>query len=375
LNRVKLYNAISYFTVFVCLLSVSFVFLFSHDLRAQPQELEAVFFDSNTNSISEESIEVLNQKANSLRNIPEFRITLEGYSDITGKADYNLNLSEKRARLVKDYLVDIGLNPNYIKIVGKGGTEKYGVGETNEALQQNRRVNLIVDIPTEPAVVEENIETEELSQNEQTESTQEQIVKSTSTELSDEKVLTPVQPILEDLSKSMAKKVRQNASNGIIFTTPREMQIGQTYTVEAEVSYSFIEALSKDSPNLSLENQVGINLSGSGFKISQELENDPDISDDLLNDSKVRHIAKDNPSRWAWFVEPQRDGIRSIVLSVIINSEDPAINGEYDTFQRVIDVQPNLIHSITSSYGIMGLLIVLIISVVAWILISKVRLN
>jgi len=375
LNRVKLYNAISYFTVFVCLLSVSFVFLFSHDLRAQPQELEAVFFDSNTNSISEESIEVLNQKANSLRNIPEFRITLEGYSDITGKADYNLNLSEKRARLVKDYLVDIGLNPNYIKIVGKGGTEKYGVGETNEALQQNRRVNLIVDIPTDPAVVEGNIETEELSQNEQTESTQEQIVKSTSTELSDEKVLTPVQPILEDLSKSMAKKVRQNASNGIIFTTPREMQIGQTYTVEAEVSYSFIEALSKDSPNLSLENQVGINLSGSGFKISQELENDPDISDDLLNDSKVRHIAKDNPSRWAWFVEPQRDGIRSIVLSVIINSEDPAINGEYDTFQRVIDVQPNLIHSITSSYGIMGLLIVLIISVVAWILISKVRLN
>ena len=375
MNRVKLYNAISYFTVFVCLLSVSFVFLFSHDLRAQPQELEAVFFDSNTNSISEESIEVLNQKANSLRNIPEFRITLEGYSDITGKADYNLNLSEKRARLVKDYLVDIGLNPNYIKIVGKGGTEKYGVGETNEALQQNRRVNLIVDIPTDPAVVEGNIETEELSQNEQTESTQEQIVKSTSTELSDEKVLTPVQPILEDLSKSMAKKVRQNASNGIIFTTPREMQIGQTYTVEAEVSYSFIEALSKDSPNLSLENQVGINLSGSGFKISQELENDPDISDDLLNDSKVRHIAKDNPSRWAWFVEPQRDGIRSIVLSVIINSEDPAINGEYDTFQRVIDVQPNLIHSITSSYGIMGLLIVLIISVVAWILISKVRLN
>ncbi len=152
MNKAKLYKAISYFTVFVGLLTISSLLSFSHNLWAQSQDSEAVFFDSNTNSITQESIEVLNRKANSLQNTPEFTITLEGYSDITGRADYNLDLSKKRAQLVKDYLVDIGIDSNNLKVIGKGGTEKYGAGETNEALQQNRRVNVIVDIPFVPAI-------------------------------------------------------------------------------------------------------------------------------------------------------------------------------------------------------------------------------
>lgn len=368
MNKVKLYKAISCFTVFVGLLTISTLLSFSHNLWAQSQDSEAVFFDSNTNSITQESIEVLNRKANSLQNTPEFTITLEGYSDITGRADYNLDLSKKRAQLVKDYLVDIGMDPNNIKVVGKGGTEKYGAGEASEALLQNRRVNLIVDIPITSAMEVENQEIEYLSQEQEPEVIEEPANEIISEEPSIQTATSSPQPVSEDLSNNIEREIRQNASDGIIFITPREMQIGQTYTVEAEVSNSFLEALSKDLTNIKLENELGIKLSGNGFDINPYLE----------NDEEIKTIDNTAPTKWEWYVTPLANGFNSLILSTQVipeGSADRAINPKYDTFQRVIDVKPNLIHYITSSYWIMGILSVLIIAVVAWILIRKVRLN
>jgi hypothetical protein len=368
LNRAKLYKAISYFTVFVSLLSVSIFLLSSLNLWAQSQDSEAVFFDSDTNSITQESIEVLNRKANSLQNTPEFTITLEGYSDITGRADYNLGLSKKRAQLVKDYLVDIGIDPNNIKVVGKGGTEKYGAGEAREALLQNRRVNLIVDIPITPAMEVENQEIENLSQEQEPEVIEEPANDIISEEPAIQIATSSPQPVSEDLSNNIEREIRQNASDGIIFITPIEMQIGQTYTVEAEVSNSFLEALSKDLTNIKLENELGIKLSGKGFDINPYLE----------NDEEIKTIDNTAPTKWEWYVTPLANGFNSLILSTQVipeGSADKGINPKYETFQRVIDVKPNLIHYITSSYWIMGILSALIIAVVAWILIRKVRLN
>jgi len=174
--------------------------------------------------------------------------------------------------------------------------------------------------------------------------------------------------VSEDLSNNIEREIRQNASDGIIFITPREMQIGQTYTVEAEVSNSFLEALDKDLTNIKLENELGIKLSGNGFDINPYLE----------NDEEIKTIDNTAPTKWEWYVTPLANGFNSLILSTQVipeGSADRAINPKYDTFQRVIDVNPNLIHSITSSYWIMGILSVLIIAVVAWILIRKVRLN
>ena len=115
-----------------CLLSVFLFFSASNSLCAQSQDVIIIFFDSDDNSITQESIGVIKRNANALKATPEFTITLEGYSDITGRADYNLELSEKRALLVKDYLVELDIDSNKIKVIGKGGTEKYGKGESND---------------------------------------------------------------------------------------------------------------------------------------------------------------------------------------------------------------------------------------------------
>ena len=132
--------------------------------------------------------------------------------------------------------------------------------------------------------------------------------------------------------------------------------------VEAEVSYSFIETLSKHLEGFKLGNQLGLALSGNGL--------------DILNEGmEIKTIENDSPSNWQWQVTPQTQGVSSLVLSVAIASESAILDDAYPTFHRVIDVKPNIINSITSSYWIMGISIVLIILIVAWILIRRIKIN
>ena len=367
-----------------CLLCFSFFFSVSDFLWAQSQVTVIIFFDSDDNSITQESIGVIKRNVNALKATPEFTITLEGYSDITGRADYNLELSEKRAQIAKNYLVDIGIDSNKIKVIGKGGTEKYGTGETNEALQQNRRVNLIIDIPSELKIEVQTQEIEELPQMPFRASEKPEEEGSTTDPISQTKPYLeldnkmPNVSLTPDLSKLIEKKVRTHAPDGIVFTTPSEMKMGESYLIEAEVFYSYLNALSEGLKDIKLDNKIGMKLTGNGFDIAPDIENDQDEDPKSDNGTFVKEINKDAPLKWNWLVTPARDGIRSLILSISItveNSESGPIIGEYATFQRLIEVRPNMIHSITNSYWIMGILIVLIIAVVAWILIRKVRVH
>ena len=335
--------------------------------------MEVIFFDSDINSMGQESIEVIDRKVDALKDTPEFAITLEGYSDITGRADYNLELSEKRALLVKDSLVNLGIDADKIRVVGKGGTDKYGKGEVNEALQQNRRVNLIIDIPPEPKLEVQTPENQDLSQSSTPKATQEPIEEAPPSDLISKAEPSPP----TNLSKTILKKVRKHASDGIVFVAPPEMVVGESYLVEAEISNSFVESLSKDLSDINIENKMGMKLSGHGFEIALELQSDQNEGPESENG--IVEPIYDGPSlEWKWLVTPERGGIRSLLLSIVItagNSESEMFDGEYATFQRVIEVRPNMVHAITSSYWIMGILIFLIITVVAWILIRKVRVD
>jgi len=376
LNKNTNSSSNTFYDLYLILLAISLVFVYSNPLWAQSQDQEVIFFDSDTNSISSESKEILNSTADSLKDMEDYAITLEGYSDITGKADYNLELSRKRAQLVKDYLVNRGVSSSKISVEGKGGTEKYGAGETNEALQANRRVNLIVDFPFVPAIEIEPEEVEEQmaeEASEQPEATAEPEIeppaeKSQKTPAPVIVTPAPSKPVLKIPTNKIEKLVRENASDNIILVTPREMQIGQTYNVEAEVSNTFIDALVKKLPDFPIENKVGLNLTGNAFDI--------DTQSNVSGNAKT--IEKDSPAIWQWEVTPQSDGFNSLVLSIQIvpvGMRNGAENPEFATFHRVIDVKPSLVHSITSSYWIMGLLIVLIIIIVGWILNRKVRIN
>jgi len=79
-------------------------------------------------------------------NSPEFKgrsIVVGGHTDASGNAQYNLNLSKKRADAVKKYLVDKWrIAPHLIEAVGFGKSRPLTAGTTAADQQRNRRVEI-----------------------------------------------------------------------------------------------------------------------------------------------------------------------------------------------------------------------------------------
>ncbi|WP_296804751.1 OmpA family protein [Thiocapsa sp.] len=67
---------------------------------------------------------------------------VEGHTDRSGSATKNLELSQERARSVKDALAATGVDADRIEIVGMGETRPIDEGRTAEARQRNRRVEV-----------------------------------------------------------------------------------------------------------------------------------------------------------------------------------------------------------------------------------------
>ncbi len=71
-------------------------------------------------------------------------IEIFGYTDSSGKPEYNLTLSEKRAESVKTYLIGKGLDANRFKTSGFGIADPIAPNETPEGMAKNRRVEFAI---------------------------------------------------------------------------------------------------------------------------------------------------------------------------------------------------------------------------------------
>ena len=71
-------------------------------------------------------------------------VEVVGYTEDVGDDNYNMKLSEQRARSVRDYLVSKGLNPNKVGTVGRGETRPIASNNTDEGRAQNRRVAVLL---------------------------------------------------------------------------------------------------------------------------------------------------------------------------------------------------------------------------------------
>ena len=70
-------------------------------------------------------------------------MTVEGHTDNVGGADYNQNLSEKRAAAVKDFLVKAGIEAARLNSAGFGMLKPVASNESSFGRAQNRRVELV----------------------------------------------------------------------------------------------------------------------------------------------------------------------------------------------------------------------------------------
>ena len=85
----------------------------------------------------------LKKVADCLKQLPDNKATLEGYTDWTGGEKYNLKLSERRADAVKKYLVEkFGVDGAKLTTKGYGKTHFVESNKTKEGRQKNRRTEL-----------------------------------------------------------------------------------------------------------------------------------------------------------------------------------------------------------------------------------------
>ncbi len=102
--------------------------------------LEGITFKLNSAVIDPKSYPALNNAAQVMRDNPNVKVEIGGYTDSSGSAAYNKNLSLKRAEAVKSYLVDKGISAAQMTAVGYGEAKPIASNKTAEGRAQNRRI-------------------------------------------------------------------------------------------------------------------------------------------------------------------------------------------------------------------------------------------
>lgn len=103
-----------------------------------------ILFATNSSTLSEASKSALRNFATSLKSNPDTNIRIVGYTDNTGKVDYNQTLSEKRAKSVYDYLMMQGVSSDRMSYEGKGVHDPVASNDTPEGRALNRRVEIVI---------------------------------------------------------------------------------------------------------------------------------------------------------------------------------------------------------------------------------------
>lgn len=106
---------------------------------------ERIYFKPNRVEFLPESKKTLEKVAKVLKENPEVKLEIRGYSDSVGSQEYNLILSKNRAGVVKAYLVQAyGIDPDRLAFEGYGESNPVGDNSTSEGRALNRRVEFIV---------------------------------------------------------------------------------------------------------------------------------------------------------------------------------------------------------------------------------------
>jgi outer membrane protein OmpA-like peptidoglycan-associated protein len=100
-----------------------------------------------------DSAEILPQAATNLRSLGDalqspqlgdYRIRIEGHTDSTGPDAYNRDLSDRRAKSVKQYLIEhFQIDPDRLMTEGYGENEPISSNDTREGRQKNRRAEFV----------------------------------------------------------------------------------------------------------------------------------------------------------------------------------------------------------------------------------------
>ncbi|NVD06604.1 OmpA family protein [Vibrio sp. JPW-9-11-11] len=99
-----------------------------------------ILFANDSSEIQPAFSAQIREMAEFLESYPSTSIELQGYASKVGNADYNLALSERRAKAVEASLLANGVSSNRVRIVGFGDTQLEAYGDDEISHARNRKV-------------------------------------------------------------------------------------------------------------------------------------------------------------------------------------------------------------------------------------------
>lgn len=113
------------------------------EIRRTMQDVSALF-DTDKDALRPEAIVALDKVVGWLQRNPNLKVEVSGYTDSLGSDEYNLSLSERRARSVYRFFVAQGIDKFRLAYAGYGKNNPVADNATEEGRRLNRRVELRV---------------------------------------------------------------------------------------------------------------------------------------------------------------------------------------------------------------------------------------
>ena len=103
---------------------------------------EPINFKYNSDEMDAKSTATVQKVSNILKKYPNAKVRVAGYTDSLGNANYNMDLSERRAHAVASQLVKDGVAAANVSYIGYGAANPIATNKPAEGRAQNRRVEL-----------------------------------------------------------------------------------------------------------------------------------------------------------------------------------------------------------------------------------------
>ena len=103
-----------------------------------------ITFDTNQADVKPQFYNTLNSVALVFAEFKQTLINVVGHTDSSGDANFNYDLSRRRAASVAQYLAAQQLDPNRFSVEGHGASEPIASNATTSGKAQNRRIEFVV---------------------------------------------------------------------------------------------------------------------------------------------------------------------------------------------------------------------------------------
>ena len=107
------------------------------------QGLKTINFEYDRATLNESARQDLAGNAEWIKSNSNVTIQIEGHCDSRGSVEYNLALGERRAKSVKNYLVNLGIDSKRLTIISYGEEKPVASGDSESVYSKNRRANFV----------------------------------------------------------------------------------------------------------------------------------------------------------------------------------------------------------------------------------------